>query len=143
MKLWYRYRGLRAGRRERPERAVVGEPAVHAEAWTLVVEPGEEGHLLRVVGEAAQRVVERRSGQRVAHLEVGLAAADLADVAPRRCRVDAVGVVLPFAHLVGEGGDVRRSVENAGVVVHRQAVGLHPRRGADGVVVAEHAALAA
>src|SRR5690348_15997087 len=124
MKLWYRYRGLRAGCRERPERALVGEPAVHAEAWTLVVEPREEGQLLRVVGEAAQRVVERCAGQRVAHLKVGLAAAYLADVAPRRGRVGGVGVVLPLAHLVGQRGDVRRAGEQTGVVVHRHAVGL-------------------
>src|SRR6516165_8633189 len=100
MKLWYRYRGLWAGRRERREGALVGEPAVDAQAWTLVVEPREEGQFLRVVGEAAQRVVEGRAGQRVAHLEVGRAAADLADVPPCRGRVaagDDVGVVLPLA----------------------------------------------
>src|SRR5215831_7587601 len=124
MKLSCRYRRLWAGRRERPEGALVGEPAVDAEAWTLVVEPREEGHFLRVVGEAAQRVVERRAGQRVAHLKVRLAAADLADVAPRRGRVTGVGVVLPLAHLVGERGDVRRAGEQTGVVVHRHAVGL-------------------
>src|SRR6516164_8799306 len=143
MNLWYRCRGLLAGRRERLEGALVGVPAVHAEAWVLVVEPREEGKLLRVVGKPVERIFEALAGQRVAYLEVGLAAADLADVAPGRGRVGGTRVVLPFGHLMGEDRDVRRAGEQAGVVVHRHSVGLNAGVHVEGVVIPGSQALGA
>src|SRR5215471_14316346 len=68
----------RASLRGDRERALVGVPAVDAEARLLVVEPREEGELLHVVGEAVHRVREVGAGQRVSHLQVGLAAINLA-----------------------------------------------------------------
>jgi hypothetical protein len=74
---------------------LVGVPAVHAEAGLLVVEPREEGQLLGVVGEAAHRVGIDGAGQRVAHLQIGLAAADLTSVALRRVVLIVLG---SFSH---------------------------------------------
>ncbi len=57
----------------------------------LVVEPREEGQLLKVVCEAADLVGKDGAGQRVADLKVGLATGHLADVAPGWGRVVAEG----------------------------------------------------
>lgn len=65
-----------------------------------------------MVGEPpADLVREGGAAQRVAHLQVFLAASDLAGVTPRWRGVVAIGVVLPLSYLVRERGNVRNAPE--------------------------------